>query len=201
MQRCLRGLGHLAIDRGDVYVGRRLLRESLALAHASGDRLELAWSLEGLSGVAVDARPERAVRLAGAAAALREAIASRPYPWERERLDRWLGAAARNVGQDAYTAAWAQGRAMSLEQALAMAGADGADETLQDAGVPGHSTHDLSPREREVIRLVAGGRTNRQIAEHLVIARARLILTSATSSQSSICTRAPSWLCGLSSMA
>jgi FixJ family two-component response regulator len=82
-----------------------------------------------------------------------------------------------------------------------MAGADGADETLQDAGVPGHSTHDLSPREREVIRLVAGGRTNRQIAEHLVIARARLILTSATSSQSSICTRAPSWLCGLSSMA
>src|SRR5437879_199829 len=28
--------------------------------------------------------------------------------------------------------------------------------------VPDHSTHDLSPRELEVIRLVAKGRTNRQ---------------------------------------
>jgi DNA-binding NarL/FixJ family response regulator len=60
---------------------------------------------------------------------------------------------------------------MPVEQALALAGAaDGADDTLQAAGVPEPSTHNLSPRKREVIRLVVGGRTNRQIAEHLVIA-------------------------------
>jgi hypothetical protein len=68
MQWSLRGLGRLAIDQGDAPAA--FFMESMGLAHAAGDRLELAWSLEGLCGVALDARPERAVRLAGAAAAL-----------------------------------------------------------------------------------------------------------------------------------
>src|SRR6266849_3552115 len=118
-----------------------------------------------------DARPECTVQLAAAAASLREAIAARPYPWERERLDHWLAAAAQCLGADAYTAAWTAGRAMSLEQALALAGTeDGAEDDLVAPRTSKHSTHDLSPREREVVRLVAGGCTNRQIAEHLVIA-------------------------------
>ena len=47
---------------------------------------------------------------------------------------------------------------------------DGADDARQAPEVPKHSTHELSPRELEVVRLVAGGCTNRQIAEQLVIA-------------------------------
>ena len=60
---------------------------------------------------------------------------------------------------------------MSLEQAVALAGAEEcADDARQAPEVPKHSTHELSPRELEVVRLLAGGCTNRQIAEQLVIA-------------------------------
>jgi DNA-binding CsgD family transcriptional regulator len=171
MQWSLRGLGHLALDQGDATAAGRFFRESLALAHESGDRLELARSLEGLAGASLDAHPERTVRLAGTAAALREALTAEPFPWEGQRLDRWLGATERILGQVAYTAAWNEGRVMHLAQALALAGADdGPDHALQPPRGSHHPADPLSPREREVARLVAHGCTNRQIAEQLVIA-------------------------------
>jgi two-component system capsular synthesis response regulator RcsB len=49
--------------------------------------------------------------------------------------------------------------ARTIEQALALAGAVGADRL--------HSQHQLSPRELEVIRLLAGGKTVGEIAAHL----------------------------------
>jgi DNA-binding CsgD family transcriptional regulator/tetratricopeptide (TPR) repeat protein len=167
MQWCLRGLGHLEIDHGDVAAASRLFRESLALSDAAGDTLEVARSLEGLAGVALDARPDRVVRLAGAAAALREALAAAPYPRERERVDRWLGAARCSLGQEAYAAVWAEASATPVEQSVALAlGDDEPARVLQTA----QPADPQSAREREVIRLLARGCSNRQIAEQLVIA-------------------------------
>jgi non-specific serine/threonine protein kinase len=168
---CLRALGYLAIEQGDMPAARRFFRQDLELAQASGEVMELTWALEGLAGALVASQPDRAVRLGAAAAALRDAASARPYAPERERLDHWLEAEVAKLGQDAYAAAWAEGRIMAQEQVFALAGAEDSDGPSPPPGGGAERSRDeLSPREREVARLVAAGRTNRQIAAHLVIA-------------------------------
>jgi hypothetical protein len=120
MQGSLRALGDLALNQGDAPAAGHCFRESLALAKAAGDRLELARSLEGLAGVWLAAHPGLAVRLAAVATAMRTELAALPYPWERERVDGWLEAARRAVGQEAYASAWTGGQAFSADEAIAL---------------------------------------------------------------------------------
>src|SRR5262249_11833327 len=71
----LRSLGDLARDRGDLDGAMARYAESVKLAQDHGDRLFLANALTGVASVAtVRGQPERAARLYGAAAALRDAI-------------------------------------------------------------------------------------------------------------------------------
>ena len=66
------------------------------------------------------AEPERGLRLAGAAAVLREAtgiVHTDAPPWIVER-GCWLAAASRTLDGETATTAWRAGRALSLEQAL-----------------------------------------------------------------------------------
>jgi DNA-binding CsgD family transcriptional regulator len=169
---CFRALGQLALEQGDMSAARRFFRQDLGFAQASGEAYELAVGLEGLAGALVERQPDRAVRLAAAAAALRDSMGARPYALERERLDHWLEAAIAKLSQDAYAAAWAEGRIMPQEQVFALVGPEDRDDpSPQPArGAEQRSRDELSPRERQVVRLVAAGRTNRQIAERLVIA-------------------------------
>lgn len=70
-------------------------------------------SLEGFAGLAAaQAQPQRALRLAGAAASLREAIGA-PHA----RLEHRLEAARQTLSEAVGTELWAEGRAMTLEQA------------------------------------------------------------------------------------
>jgi non-specific serine/threonine protein kinase len=110
--------------------------------------------------------------LAGAAARLRAQLGLRLSSIEAAQLERAL-APARSAGgglsAEAQAAAWRQGEAMSLEQAVAFALLERgrAAASLQGlAGLPAP----LSPRECEVAALVARGRSNRQIAAELSIA-------------------------------
>ncbi len=61
---------------------------------------------------------ERAARLWGAAEALREVIGSPRPPNEREEYERGLATVREALGEEVFSAAWAEGRAMSLEQAI-----------------------------------------------------------------------------------
>src|SRR5262245_15581222 len=63
---------------------------------------------------------------AGAAAALREAIGVPLRPTDRAVHDRGLAAARAGLGEAAFAIAWAAGRAMPLEQAVA--------DALEEAG-------------------------------------------------------------------
>lgn len=75
-------------------------------------------SLEGFAGLAAaQARPQRALRLAGAAASLREAIGAPLSPTEHARLEHRLEAARQTLSEAVGTELWAEGRAMTLEQA------------------------------------------------------------------------------------
>jgi non-specific serine/threonine protein kinase len=116
---------------------------------------------------AAHGRPERALRLGGAADALRSSIGTPLGTAARKSFDVSLDHARRMLPADAAEAAWTGGQALPLEKAIA--------EALIDAASPHRArlrddpTAQLSAREREVAVLVAEGLTSRDSAERLVV--------------------------------
>ena len=88
----------------------RLFAEALQLAQQAGDRMVLARGLEGVAALVSRYTPELAVRLAGAADALREALGARVLRAESARLTRWQAAARQALGEEPCAKAWALGR-------------------------------------------------------------------------------------------
>jgi hypothetical protein len=96
------------------------LKESLALFWELGDKEGIVKNLEGLAAVALSgARSERAARLLGNAEGLRGAMGTPLAPGDRAEHDRSVAAARAALGENAFAAAWAEGRAMDLDQAIA----------------------------------------------------------------------------------
>jgi hypothetical protein len=120
--RLLARLARLAVDRGDYATAHRLYGDALAQRTRLGARQGVADLLEGLAAVAAArAQPERALRLAGAAFNLAEATGRVLAFRGRSDLGRWLAPARATLSPEVQAAAWAEGQAMSLEQAVAAA--------------------------------------------------------------------------------
>ncbi|HEY8742584.1 MAG TPA: LuxR C-terminal-related transcriptional regulator, partial [Chloroflexota bacterium] len=164
-------LAQHALAQGDARRARTTFAESLRLARQTGDHLATAHCIEGFAGALAATQPGRAIRLAEAAGSLRERVGSSPFPADRERLERWLGVAARGLGESATSVAQTEGRLMTLDQAVAYALAGDGQSTTADAGLrlAGRSFGGLTKREVEVLRLVASAHSNREIAAALVL--------------------------------
>jgi predicted ATPase/DNA-binding SARP family transcriptional activator/class 3 adenylate cyclase len=118
----LNHLGLLACVQGDYAGAGSLFEESLAIYRDLGNKQGIAESLESLARLAAQGREwERAVRLWGAAAALRDAIGAPRSPLWRAEWERDLGATRAALGEEAFAAVWAAGRALPLEEAVAYA--------------------------------------------------------------------------------
>jgi len=171
--RCLAGLARIAMDEGDLALGRQHLAQSIELSRVIGNRIGIVRGLEAFAALAVrEQQPDVAVQLAAAAAALREA-AHLP-PRSAARTERYL-AAAGHLGQDAVGRLWAKGAGLDPNAAVELALAAGpapADEGRGtddgDGGAPGG----LTPREREIVTLIAAGRSNKAIGQELGISPA-----------------------------
>jgi predicted ATPase/DNA-binding NarL/FixJ family response regulator len=166
-------LANLLTEQHDPAGARALLREALRTYRDAGDRQGVARSLEGCARLAAAVgSAAQAVRLAGAAAAVRAAASIPLPPPERLTLDRRLAAARAVLGARAAGAARAEGQTLSSAQATAEALAMlEAPEPGPREPAPGRAGP-LTPREREVAALVARGLTNRAIARELVITEA-----------------------------
>jgi tetratricopeptide (TPR) repeat protein len=118
----LNTLADVVLDEGDYTAARPLLDESLALNRELGDQTAIAYLLEDYAGLAAaEAQPERALRLAGFAAGLRAAIGAPLPPAEQARVDRMLAPARRALEESVAAAAWSEGRAMPLQEAIEVA--------------------------------------------------------------------------------
>jgi predicted ATPase/DNA-binding CsgD family transcriptional regulator len=169
------GCATAAHDLGDFPEALARYRESLRYWEGIGDLGSVAICLEGIAWAVCglgDAR--RAALLLGAAQKRRE---DADYPIPERVLGSFGGLIAgvhTCLGPAAFTEAWLAGRALSFDAAVAEAYR--ADPRERGAAArPGARVPDsgppfgLTPREREVLRLLAEGRTDREIGEELSI--------------------------------
>jgi hypothetical protein len=115
----LADLGLVALSQRDDEAGRALLKESLTIHRELGNRRGIIRSLEEMAEVAATrGEPERAACLFGVTEGLRESLGARLPPTERAKQDRCVAAVRGALGEEAFAAAWAEGRAMPLEEAV-----------------------------------------------------------------------------------
>lgn len=173
-----RGMASAAIDQGDLPGARALLLEAVALSRqVEGTTIAYGTLLAHFARLAAaEGEPERALRLASAALAVRQETGTQLHAYDRDLVERSVEPARRLLGPKAAAAVWAEGQGMTLEEALAYALAppseagDTAGARIRPSrSLIAQSASALTPREREVAMLVAGGWTNRQIAAELVI--------------------------------
>ncbi len=169
----LRYLGDLAREAGDVQRAIACYQESLGLAQTHGDRRFLAETLVGIAILCANrGQAIHAARLYGAAATLHEQVGAPVEDWERPAHDRGLALAQAALSPEAFAGAWADGAVLPpmtiATGALAAVNPSGLADQI-DPGEVSALPAGLTPREREVLLLLAGGLTDREIAEALFI--------------------------------
>jgi predicted ATPase len=127
----LDNLGGVAQRQGDYARGVARYRESLTLRVEMGDKRGIAGCLEAMAKTfGLQGQPARAARLFGAASSLRERIGAPLHPGilfsDMSQSDcieheRDVAAVCTQLSEAAFSATWEEGRAMTMEQAVAYA--------------------------------------------------------------------------------
>src|SRR5829696_430556 len=163
-------LGWVALLGGNLERAKTLYKESLALSKELGGSLGTLVFLEGLAcAVGAEGEAERAARLFGATEALREAIGSPLEPALRRLEEPYLVGARSQLHESAWTEAWEEGRRMSMDSAVEYALSEEESSTTIPSSAAPEQPAGLTPREIEVLGLVATGMTNPQVAQRLFI--------------------------------
>jgi tetratricopeptide (TPR) repeat protein len=120
--RLIHNLGRVALHRGDLGRARELFAESLGQFRELRSRRGIAECLDGLAATALAGEdPERAARLWGAAEALREAAGAVMWLADRNEYEPRTTYLHARLDAAELRRAWAVGRALPLDQAIAEA--------------------------------------------------------------------------------
>ena len=165
---CLGSIGFITLDRDGPEQAAAIFEEALRTLRTLRDRVGIFHCLLGAASVTgLQGEPARAARLWGAAEALGESAAVPLVPLIHSHYDYegHVAAARSQLGEEAFSTAWSEGRQMTPEEAIEYALEEPPEDTEPSETYPAG----LSTREVEVLKLVANGMTNAQIAQELYI--------------------------------
>ncbi|MBI5034023.1 MAG: tetratricopeptide repeat protein [Chloroflexi bacterium] len=115
-------LGYVALQKGDHEQARATFQEAQKFFHDAGSKIGVVYALEGLASLAArQTKPARALRLFGWADAMRAGIGDLRPPVEQVGVDHDLTPIRVQLDPNMFEAAYAEGRAMTMEQAIAYA--------------------------------------------------------------------------------
>ena len=115
----LADLGNLAREQRSYPAAHSLYQESIRIFHELAHKRGIARLLECFAcSAAAQLEAERALRLAGVAAALRENIGAPLTPEELAKLEASLQTTRQALTDTARAAAWSEGWAMPVEKAI-----------------------------------------------------------------------------------
>lgn len=162
--RCRLGIGYASVAIGDLAAARGAFAECLRIVGELGHKLIICACLGGLAlAAAGDGRSERAAVLFGAATALRATLGASHSAVVQTAQEAGLARVGEALSGADFRRAFGEGAGLSVDQARTLAereAGEGEAEALS-AG--------LTLAELRVVRLVAGGLTNAQVAGELVV--------------------------------
>jgi predicted ATPase/class 3 adenylate cyclase/DNA-binding CsgD family transcriptional regulator len=155
----------VATAEGAYEDGERYAHEALACAASKGMHLYIPGIFECLAGLATtDGNHPLAARLFGAADALRQRMGLVRFRIYDAECDAALAVLRNAMGDGVFDAAWAEGAALGVEEAIAYA-----QRGRGERGRPASGWAALTPAERDVARLVCEGLANKEIATRLFV--------------------------------
>lgn len=165
------GVAHVELARDSLEHARTAARDALWFQRRMDNRFATAFSIETLAWIAQrHGRNKRAARLFGAAAAMWEVTRTAPAfyaPFSVDH-DRYETRARAALGDEQYRDSFDRGYRLPTGAAIDYA-LDVKKHTREESRDNVHPMP-LTRREREIAEFVAQGRTNKEIAENLVIA-------------------------------
>jgi non-specific serine/threonine protein kinase len=169
------GLADILRQMGNIREAEKLYVEAVRGWWDYGQFGGMARCIECLAFIAiVEKHDKQAARLLGAAEAIRESSQAKMIADEQEEYQRELASLQSRMNPDDFANSWSEGQRLTIQQVLA--------EVELLPKVPqakAHFPNDLTPREVDVLRLLAEGLSDAQIAEKLVLSR-RTITTHLT---------------------
>ncbi len=171
-------IGNVQLEMGAHQNAAIALRDALEIRRSLGDQRGVIECVERIAEIiALAGQAEEAARLFGAAAVHRQRLHAALPPSDQEMMERWLQTLEASLGTQEFENLAYAGRLMSapaaasraLENVANLLTDGGRDEVKSDdVGLKGAV---LSIREQEVLRLVAQGLTDQEIADRLFMSR------------------------------